>query len=101
LETQYIFKWDGEPIGFVLNDAIYNFRREFLAWIERDGSVWAAETGQYLGLLVDGAYIRRSSLRLPPLPRRPYIPLPRSPAPVQVPERRTPRPPRPSWIDGL
>ena len=102
LKTQYIFRWDGEPIGFIHSDALYNFRCAFLGWIEPDGSVWAAETGQYLGLLVDRAYIRRSSLRVPPSTRlRPYIPPPFPPAPVQVPQRRGPRPPDATWMDGL
>jgi hypothetical protein len=102
MEMQYIFRWDGEPVGFVHHEAVYDFQNKFLGWVERDGSVWAAATGQYLGLLVEGAYVRRNSLRLPPFPTmRPYV-APLDPPPsVQVPQRRPPRPRDPVWIDGI
>lgn len=82
METQYICRWDCEPVGFVHRDAVYDFQSEFLGWIEPDGSVWAAATGKYLGL-------------------RPYsAPLDQPPS-VQVPQPRPPRPRDGVWIDGI
>jgi hypothetical protein len=100
LVPQYIFRLSGEPLGFIHANALYDFDDRFMAWIDRDGTVWSFE-GRYLGDLVENAYILRNTTRLPPLDRParvlPLLP----PPPTRRPLPRMPRERQGSWIDGL
>jgi len=96
---RYLFKWNGEPLGFVDDRGeLFDTLGRYLGSADRDGTAWWND-GQYLGQLIDGDYILRNVLRLPPPPR--YSKASYA-APSDFPPlfpARTPRAPMPGWID--
>jgi len=97
---QHIYRWDGEPLGFVYAGVLFDYRCHYLGWLEKDNSVWAPD-GHYMGELVDSAYILRNTTRIPRLPKAARM-APVPPPPAMPPARRVPRPPQEgSWIDAL
>jgi hypothetical protein len=99
--TQFIFRWSGQPLGYVHADSVYDFHDRCLGLIERDGSVWGLD-GHYLGELVESSYILRNTTRLPPQQKPGWTPplKPVSP-PAWRPGPRMPRVPRVNWIDSF
>lgn len=35
-----IFRWNGQPLGFVREGFLYNPDGKYLGWIDADGNVW-------------------------------------------------------------
>jgi hypothetical protein len=93
----HIFKWNGQPLGFIRNGKLFASNSDYLGWVEDDGSVWAAD-GHYVGEVVEGEYILRRSLKIDPIPKIPKIP-PISPIPPIPPLARIGKIPRVGWID--
>jgi len=98
---QFLFRWNGEPIGFAYGHAIFDDDLRYVAWIENDASVWNARDGRYLGHITDGEYIRRNTFELVPAPRAVKPPPPMPSHPKATGGRRLARSPRSGWIDGL
>ena len=95
--STYIFRWNGQQLGFIDNGSLFDAKSNYLGWVEGDGSVWA-KNGKYIGEIVEGAYILRRSFKLDPLPKLPRSP-PLSPFPPIPPIRRIPRIPQVGWDD--
>jgi len=94
-----IFRWDGRYWGFTANGNLFNRHGEYRGWIESDGSVWR-DDGTYLGEMVDGHYILRSTLALEPAPRLPHVP-PACPIPPVPSVSRVGRVPEVGYQDAL
>ena len=98
---RYIFKWSGEPLGFVDDGGeLFDTFGRHLGRVDSEGNAWCND-GQYLGEFIDGHYILRNALRLPLPPKLPEVPLPKPselPPPVAA---RTPRAPIPGWVDSF
>jgi len=96
MATRNLFKWNGQPLGFLEDGALFSSDHKHLGWLEDDGSVWAPD-GQYIGELVDDEYVLRNMLERAP-ERRPLRITPRiPPAPAFV--AREARVPRRGWRD--
>jgi hypothetical protein len=93
----HVFRWSGTPLGFISGGSLFYPNSQYLGWIEQDGSVWGHD-GQYIGELIDGEYIMRNMMRVPPIPRIPRIP-PIPPIPLIPPIPRIPRIPMAGWED--
>jgi hypothetical protein len=99
MNVQHIFRWDGEPVGYIAGGQLYDYRGSHVGWLEDDRTMWRADGG-YLGELVDGEYILRNIMVAPPLKRSPQRGTGAAPE-VQPPARRMPRPPREGWTDAI
>ena len=94
-----LFTWAGRYAGFRYGDNIFTSRGAYAGWIDTQKMVWSRH-GRYLGEVVEGNYVLRPTMRLPPIPRVPRIP-PIPPIPPLPPIPRIPRIPRVGWIDAL
>lgn len=74
---QYIFRSNGQYLGFIQNSYLFSRDGIYLGWIEGN-HVWDAN-GQYRGFTQDGKYILRNLYIIPPVPRAPKA-LPAIPA---------------------
>jgi hypothetical protein len=54
-----IFRWNGERFGFVHRWRLFDSQSYYLGWVD-EGEVWRRD-GTYLGELVDGCYVLRST----------------------------------------
>ena len=97
--ASHLFKWSGQPVGFISNGSLFDSAGSYVGWVESDGRAWA-KNGSYLGDLVDGNYILKSPMRIDPIPRIPRVP-PISPIPPIPPLPRMPRMPKLGWFDAL
>ena len=79
----FIFRSNGNYIGFVHNNNIFSRDGEYLGWIE-NSIVWGRD-GNFRGQLKqisNNYYVLNNRLTIPPLPRIPKIaPLPPLPPP--------------------
>jgi len=96
---RYLFKWNGEPVGFIDDGGeLFDTLGRYLGDVDRNGTAWCND-GQYLGQLVDGEYILRNVLALPP-PARSFKALQPTPSELPpLPPARTPRAPLAGWMD--
>jgi hypothetical protein len=80
METQYIFKSNGNYLGFISNGNIFSNNGVYLGWLE--GNYAWDVTGRFLGILTDISnhkYIILNQLLINPIPRIPHS-APASPA---------------------
>jgi hypothetical protein len=92
--TQF-FRWDGSYLGFDSGDYLFDRNGAYIGWIEEDRSVWRSD-GTYAGEVVEGDYIMRRSIMVPPVPQVPRVP-PIPPVPLVPPVPRVPRVPMVGW----
>lgn len=95
----HIFRWNGKHFGFIYAGKLFDAKSNYVGWVEKDGKVWSSN-GNLLGELVDGEYILRNQLTIPPIPRIPRIP-PIPPVPPIPPIDRIGRIGKIGWVDGL
>lgn len=79
--TIYIFKSNGNYIGFVSGNNIFSRDGVYLGWVENN-LVWDAR-GNFRGQLIElnnNHYVLKNSFSIQPIPRVPKIP-PTSPIP--------------------
>jgi hypothetical protein len=93
----HIFRWNGQPLGFVHNNHLFDSASKYLGWVEPNGTVWLSN-GSYVGDLVEGSYILRNSMKMQPMPKMPKVP-PMPPMAPMSPMPRMPKMPRMGWID--
>lgn len=74
---QYIFRSNGQYLGFIQNGYLFSRDGIYLGWVE-DNHVWDAN-GQYRGFIKDSRYILRNLYIVPPVSRAPKA-LPAIPA---------------------
>ena len=92
-----IFRWNGQPLGFVQNGFLYDTEGKYLGWVGTEGDVWAKD-GHFVGEVVMGEYIMRNVLRKSPTPVIPRFP----PLPVIAKlfaKPRAPQSPMTNWVD--
>lgn len=92
-----IFRWNGQPIGFLRDGFLYNPDGQYLGWIGADGNVWGKD-GRFIGEIVMDDYIMKNVLQKSPAPVLPRYP----PLPVfarMVTRPRAPQQPMLNWVD--
>ncbi|MFI0395848.1 4-fold beta flower protein [Paracoccus sp. p1-h21] len=94
-----LYTWGGKYVGFVVNGNLFDRNGSYRGWIEGDGKAWD-DQGRYLGSLVEGNYIMRSQMAVPPIPRIPRIP-PIPPIPQMPRMNRIGRIPKLGYDDAL
>lgn len=94
-----LYKWNGQYVGFVYNDRLFDAASGYIGWLDDDGRCWNAD-GSFLGELVEQNYVlRRSSMATPAskaVKARPATPA--------TPARKANRPGRATragWVDVL
>jgi len=99
--SQSVFRWNGEPVAFIEDWQLFDSHGRYFGWIDADNSVWAA-SGHYVGELLDGEHVFRTTTALPRMPRLPRAAPQRNPSlPNPLPAKRMPLPPMYGWIDAF
>jgi|TARA_Y100000310_G_scaffold30045_1_gene28577 hypothetical protein len=88
--TDYIFRSNGNYLGFISNGNLFSRDGEYLGWIEND-IVWDSR-GNFRGKVTEinnKKYILRNTFVIPPIPKAPKAP-PVPPVPPVPPANLTP-----------
>lgn len=73
--TEYIFRSNGNYLGFINNGSLFSRDGEYLGWVEGK-FVWGS-TGQFCGEVTEinnKKYIIKNMFLIPPIPKIPRIP---------------------------
>jgi len=99
--SQPLFRWNGDPVGFIENWQLFDNQGHYFGWIETDNSVWAAD-GQHVGQLFDGTHVFRTTTEPARMPRLPQVSPRRNTSPPDpLPTKIMPMPPMYGWIDAF
>lgn len=94
-----LFSWGGKYVGFMRGGNIFDRNGNYRGWVEADGRAWD-DRGNFIGNLVEGNYIMKNQMTVPPVPRVPRVP-PVPPVPQLPRLDRIGRLPRLGYDDAL
>lgn len=92
-----IFRWNGQPLGFVKDGFLYDPDGKYMGWVGPDGDVWRKDC-HFIGEIVMEDYIMKNVLRKSPERVSPRFP----PLPViarMFTRPRAPQQPMLNWVD--
>ncbi len=101
--NRYIFKSNGNYLGFLQDDNIFSRDGIYLGWLDGDGTYAWDSSGKFRGYLIDVSgnnFIILNQLQIPPIPRMPR-PAPLTPILPPPPVNVSPIPLPVGYIDGF